>query len=178
MQVSGLGGGVSTIAAGGGHAGGGHTCAVLVSGAAKCWGSNARGAVGDGTTTDSPAPVQVSGLGSGVSIIDAGLGHTCAVLVSGAAKCWGYNGSGELGDGTQSDRLTPVQVAGLGSGVSTIAAGGNHTCAVLASGAAKCWGYNWSGQLGDGTQSDRLTPANVTGLARNSDQVSEPVRPQ
>ena len=141
-----------------------HTCAVLTSGAAKCWGYNGWGQLGDGTRTDRWAPVQVSGLGSGVSMIAAGDHHTCAVLASGAAKCWGNNTFWQLGDGTQTHRWAPVQVSGLGGGVSTVAAGGSQTCAVLASGAAKCWGYNWYGQLGDGTQTERGAPVQVSGL--------------
>ena len=160
VQVSGLGAGVSSIAAGGSH-----TCAVLTSGAARCWGDNEYGQVGDGTDTVRPSPVQVSGLGVGVSSISAGNSHTCAVLDSGAAKCWGRNNHGALGVAPGSSGLTPVQVSGLGSGVLSISAGNSHTCAVLTSGAAKCWGDNEYGQVGDGTDTDRSSPVQVFGLS-------------
>ena len=141
-----------------------HTCAVTTSGGVKCWGYNAYGQMGDGTTTNRTTPVNVSGLTSGVASISAGTHHTCAVTTSGGAKCWGYNGTGQLGDGTTTNRTTPVNVSGLTSGVAAISAGSGHTCAVTTSGGAKCWGDNEISQLGDGTTTVRTTPVNVSGL--------------
>lgn len=88
----------------------------------------------------------------------------CALLSSGAVQCWGYNGNGQLGDGSNTNRLVPTAVSGLSSGVSSIAAGGNHTCARLSSGAVKCWGYNGWGQLGNGNTVDSNVPQTVSGL--------------
>ena len=146
-------------------AGESHTCALTNTGGVKCWGSNAAGQLGDGTTTQRLTPVDVSGLTSGVSLITTGWWHTCALLTSGGIKCWGINAVGQLGDGTTTNRLTPVDVSGLTSGVSAILAGAYHTCAVTTSGGIKCWGSNVYGQLGDGTTTRRLTPVNVTGLS-------------
>jgi alpha-tubulin suppressor-like RCC1 family protein len=159
VDVSGLTSGVAMI-----ETGGYHTCALTTSGSIKCWGHNGIGELGDGTTTNRTTPVDMSALPSGVSAIAAGYYHTCGLTTSGGVKCWGDNEHGQLGDGTTTNRITPVDVSGLTSGMRAIAAGYGHTCAVTTSNGIKCWGWNSSGQLGDGTQTDRTTPVNVSGL--------------
>lgn len=158
-DVIGLTTGVSVMAAGGGH-----TCALTSAGGIKCWGQNGNGKLGDGTTTDRFTPVSVSGLTSGAVAIAASGEHTCAVTGAGGVKCWGWNFFGQLGDGTKTIRLTPVNVNGLHSGVTAVVAGGFHTCALTNASGVKCWGSNYLGQLGDGTTTSRLTPVNVSGL--------------
>lgn len=158
-------------------AGAGYTCAISTVGGVRCWGYNAGGQLGDGTTTDRSSATNVFGLLTGVAAISVGrgsnqVGHTCALTSAGAVKCWGANESGQLGDGTTTNRLTPVDVVGLGSGVVAIASGGQHTCAVMAGGDVKCWGNNLSGQLGDGTQVQRLTPVTVPGLTSSVVSIS------
>ena len=120
--------------------------------------------LGDGTTTDRLTPVEVVGLASGVVAVAAYWRHTCALTAAGGVKCWGRNDYGQLGDGTTTGRLTPVDVAGLASGVAGLAAGGFHTCALTAAGGVKCWGYNGQGQVGDGTTTQRSTPVEVVGF--------------
>lgn len=160
VDVWGLRSGVRAIAAGYDH-----TCALTDAGGVKCWGHNGGGQLGDGTTTNSATPVSVSALNSGVSAVAAGNWHTCAMTEDGGAKCWGANGFGQLGDDTTTNRLTPVDVIGLSNQVDLIASGSYHNCAVTTRGGVMCWGRNWSGQLGDGTTTTRMTPVNVAGLA-------------
>ncbi|MCK6552269.1 RCC1 repeat-containing protein, partial [Myxococcota bacterium] len=95
--------------------------------------------------------------------ISAGNIHTCARLSTGEARCWGYNGTGSLGDGTTTQRNTPVAVSGIASATS-ITAGYRHSCARLATGDLRCWGYNGYGNLGDNTTTQRTSPVTVTGF--------------
>ena len=141
-----------------------HTCAITESGGVKCWGFNFYGALGNGTTTERSVPVDVVGLSSGATAIVGGSAHTCAVVSGGGVKCWGDNYLGQLGDGTTTGRLVPTSVLGLDEAAASLAAGEFHTCAVTVSGGMRCWGMNYAGQLGDGTQVDHLTPAAVAGL--------------
>ena len=144
--------------------GGNYTCATTTIGGIKCWGENGNGQLGDGTSIDQTMPVDVVGLTTGAQSVSAGRAHACAVTSSGSVKCWGSNYAGELGDGTTIDRNTPVDVIGLGSGVVAVSAAMLHTCALTSSGGVKCWGYNSSGELGDGTTTSRSTPVDVIGL--------------
>ena len=146
-------------------AGHGHACAVTTGGGARCWGSNRYGQLGDGTDALRSTPVNVAGLGSGLVAVGGGRNHTCARTSDSGVKCWGSNDYGQLGDGSVHHRRTPVDVVGLASGVTDVAAGGSHTCAVTAGGGVKCWGGNWHGELGDGTNDHRVTPTDVAGLA-------------
>ncbi|MBV7333689.1 cadherin-like domain-containing protein [Chloroflexi bacterium TSY] len=122
--------------------------------------------MGDGTTTDRSTPGDVSGLTTGVAALATGQGddHTCVVTSAGGLKCWGDNNDGEVGIGTTTDILTPVDVVGLSSGVAAVALGEDHTCAITTTGGLKCWGENGLGQVGNGVFADSLTPVDVVGL--------------
>src|SRR5438132_638747 len=123
------------------------------------WGYNERGQLGDGTTQGSDLPVAVSGL-SGVVAVSGGGSHSLALLGDGTVRAWGSNGSGQLGDGTITGpetcaearpcSRTPVAVSGLG-GVGAIAAGSDHSLALVENGTVMAWGQNQFGQLGTGT---------------------------
>ncbi|HEX7937938.1 MAG TPA: hypothetical protein VF483_03035, partial [Gemmatimonadaceae bacterium] len=143
-----------------------YACGLLSDGTAYCWGENATGQLGDGTTTQRQAPTLVagglkftqivasSGFANGAAVasptgIQGGVGHTCALTLDGHAYCWGWNGSGELGDGTQVDKLVPTAVSGTQT-FSTLALGGAYTCGMQGD-KVTCWGSNANGQIGGGT---------------------------
>jgi len=131
-------------------AGSGQTCGVAAGGAAYCWGYNAFGQLGNGSTTNSATPVAVSG-GLSFATVSAGNLSPCGVTTGGAAYCWGDNSYGELGNGTTTTSLTPVAVSG-GLSFATLNAGSFvSTCGVTTSGAAYCWGDNQQGELGIGS---------------------------
>jgi len=149
-------------------AGGRHSCSVVQDGfhdgTVQCWGNNDSGELGDGSTTERVFPTLVSNLETAVAVA-AGFNHTCALLSDGRIECWGANEHGQLGDGGESGTHSaePVEVPGLRA--TAVAAGYNHTCAVLTNGEAMCWGANSAAQLGDGTTIDRAEPVRVLELS-------------
>jgi len=141
-----------------------HTCAALADETAWCWGTNDKGQLRDGSTNPSAVPMPVRGL-SGVVAVAAGGKHSCALTGDGAVWCWGWNLRGALGDGSNVDSPVPVRVAGLGGRAEALAAGWEHTCALLAGGAVRCWGWNESGQLGNASTSASNRPVPLQGLS-------------
>jgi YD repeat-containing protein len=151
-----------------------HTVALKNDGTVWAWGYNAQGQLGDGTTTQRTVPVQVMaspGVGlTNVKAIAAGYKHTVVVKNDGTVWTWGWNSDGQLGDGTTTDRKTPVQVSGL-TNVKAVAAGYYHTVALKNDGTVWSWGYNYYGQLGDGTSGDtasKSAPVQVKDLVLTS----------
>ena len=146
--------------------GGYHTCAILDDGTLKCWGSNSSGQIGDGTNTDRRSPTTIS-VGNGRSVTHVALGgfHTCAILDDGSLKCWGDNTEGQLGIGMNMNMTsTPTTVEiGVGRKVRQVSLGGEHTCAILDDDTLKCWGNNLDFQLGERTESPKISDA-ITGI--------------
>jgi alpha-tubulin suppressor-like RCC1 family protein len=142
-----------------------HNCALIAPGSVSCWGYNPNGELGDGTTTTRTSPVSVSSISTATAVA-AGGEHTCALISGGTVKCWGYNAYGQLGNGTTTDSSSPVSVSGL-TNVTSVASGSYAyaTCAVISDGTAKCWGDNYAGMLGDGTNTNRSAPVTVSGLS-------------
>ena len=186
--VTNLSSGVTSIAAGSNH-----NCALTNTGGILCWGWNGYGQLGSSegedtctSTSDGSysicyrTPVPVTNLSSGVIAIAAGGSHTCVLTDTGGVLCWGDNDSGQLGSNEGEDTcspfdrninnrtpcsLAPTPVTSLASGVTAIAAGYSHTCALTDTGGILCWGDNDNGQLGDGTTDDRSAPTPVTNLS-------------
>jgi alpha-tubulin suppressor-like RCC1 family protein len=137
-----------------------HSLALKTDGSVYAWGDNSAYQLGNGLAINSNSPVQVTSLTSGVAAIAAGTSHSLALKSDGTVWAWGNNTYGQLGDGTNTTRATPVQVAGL-TNVTAIAAGNNHCMALKVDGTIWTWGDNVWGQLGDGTTIQKTSPVQV-----------------
>ncbi|MGO8999654.1 MAG: RCC1 repeat-containing protein [Polyangiaceae bacterium] len=167
VQVVGLTSGVRMVSQGGDSA-----CAITSGGGVVCWGAGGYGELGNGLGAASLVPVQVTGLTSGVTSLSVGISSACAVTAGGSVVCWGDNATGNLGNGSTTNSLVPVQVTGLTSGATSVSVGEYSSCAVTAGGGVMCWGYNADGELGNGTMTNSLVPVQVTGLTGGATSVS------
>lgn len=147
-----------------------HTCAVTREGHVKCWGQNTNGQLGDGTTNDSPSPVEVSDL-SDVTAVAVGVAHACALTGSGEVYCWGGNESGQLGDGTTTNRSKPVKVAGLSLPIASLSAGLSYTCALRVDGLVECWG-DFDFINGEQRHKTEPSPVPIPNLDQNIEKVA------
>ncbi len=152
-------------------AGSQHSCAIhALTAAVYCWGSGQMLGNGNNTNTNYPVPINTSGLGIPNTFVSVSTSNftTCAIHQSGAVYCWGTNQSGQLGNGTTSSSLTPVEVDTTGinkpNHFTQISAGNDHTCAIHENGETYCWGSNSSGCLGTGNTNISTVPIAVSTL--------------
>ena len=147
-----------------------HTLALIADGTLRSWGSNLHGELGDNTSDERPFPARVKGYAGADSLTDviaiaAGAHYSLALRADGRVWSWGNNHHGQLGDGTTNTRRTPVPVSGSSGslmGITSIAAGAVHALALQGAGRVFGWGWNRAGELGDGTETERLLPVPVT----------------
>jgi len=148
-------------------AGGNYTCALLSNHRVECWGWNRYGQLGDGKKANSSTPVLVKDV-TNATQVSTSFDHTCALLSNHRIECWGDSSSGQLGNGRTNKNSTPVPtpvpVRGITNAVQ-VSAGPEYTCALLSNHSVKCWGYNYYGQLGNGSTTAFIsTPVSVVGI--------------
>lgn len=176
-KVPGLESGVAAV-----YGGASHRCVIKTGGSVWCWGNNSYGEIGNGEIGYNgvqgaavPSPVQVQGLGAPAVSLTSGYYNTCAVLDNGHIKCWGNNGYGQIGNGstamfgveTLPTDIVPVDPLDWGelNSFRKLDFGTNHVCGVTTIDRVWCWGYNLSGQVGDGSVTTKKTkPLAVQGL--------------
>ncbi len=145
-------------------AGAAHMCALTQIGWPVCWGGNSSGQLGSGDMVDSVTPLNLTAPRSMLGI-SAGAQFSCGISDTNALYCWGANARGQLGINAMLGSLVPIQASGLGSGMSAVAAGVGHACALTTGGGVKCWGQNDHGQLGNSATQDSLVAVDVPGLS-------------
>jgi alpha-tubulin suppressor-like RCC1 family protein len=137
-------------------------CAVLSTGQVKCWGEGGDGQLGNGTTANSDVPVAAIGITDATAVASDGDGGSfCAVLSTGHMKCWGFNNYGQLGNGTTTGSSVPVPVSNITTAAAVVGGTEYGFCALLSTGHVDCWGYNFSGELGNGTTTNSDVPVAV-----------------
>jgi len=140
-----------------------YNCAIGTDEQVYCWGRNDSGQLGLGNTTNRTTPMPVVLPGVSFTDVACGSASTCAVSTTGAVYCWGRNDTYQLGLGDNTIRLLPaLRTEPAGIAMSTVAVGAGHGCSVSTTGRLWCWGFNNSGQVGDGTTSTVTTPLEIS----------------
>lgn len=170
VQVGALGNGTAQVSATGDH-----VCARKTDGTLWCWGANMYGA--STGTTSAPSfvrsPVQVAALGTSVADVAVAASRTCVRKTDDTLWCWGGGSTGAIGDGTEMDRFSPVQITALGTDVTEVSMSDYHTCARKADSTVWCWGENQYGELGEPTPPYKETlPVQVVAIGGNVAEVA------
>jgi alpha-tubulin suppressor-like RCC1 family protein len=151
-------------------------CAVLSTGKVDCWGANGDGQLGNGTATNSDVPIAVLGISDAKAVASDTYGNSfCAVLSTGHMECWGNNGDGQLGNGTTTSSDVPVSVKNITTATAVIGGDSGAVdgfCALLSTGHVDCWGYNFSGELGNGTTTNSDVPVAVQTITNAATLIS------
>ncbi|NUM57924.1 MAG: hypothetical protein HUU56_04790 [Bdellovibrionaceae bacterium] len=152
-----------------------HACAITLDDKIKCWGSNESGQLGNNEISSQNTTVKNGQISEVVAIdkaksVAVGKDHTCAITMDDKVKCWGNNLYGQLGDGSNTSSVSPVDVVQLGA-VKAISLEAYYSCAITMDDKVKCWGNNYSGQLGNGTRQN----TNVPGFVANLESVTSMV---
>jgi alpha-tubulin suppressor-like RCC1 family protein len=147
-----------------------HTAAIKTDGTLWLWGRNTSGHLGDNSTTNKSSPVQTVALGTNWKQVSAGYPHTAAIKTDGTLWTWGYNGTGQLGDNTRTNRSSPVQTITFGTNWKQVSCG-YHTAAIKTDGTLWTWGQNTNGQLGNNTANNTSSPVQTVAFGTNWKQV-------
>jgi uncharacterized repeat protein (TIGR02543 family) len=149
-----------------------HSSASSATGRVFMWGKNSNGQLGDGTTTDRNVPTEITSrfsltAGDKITSLSLGQDHSSALSATGRVFMWGFNSSGQLGNGTNTNRNVPTEITSrfsldAGDRIISLSLGTSHSAALSSTGRVFMWGENWAGQLGDGTTTDRNVPTEIT----------------
>jgi alpha-tubulin suppressor-like RCC1 family protein len=141
--------------------------AIKTDGTLWCWGVNSVGELGDNTQANRSSPIQTITAGSNWKDISASNSTTAAIKTDGTLWVWGYNNLGQLGDNTITNKSSPVQTITRGTNWKQVSGGTNHTAAVKTDGTLWTWGYNFYGQLGDNTTTNKSSPVQTMSGGNN-----------
>ena len=149
-----------------------YTACIKTDGTLWCWGLNSSGQLGDNSATKRSSPVQTIALGKNWKQVACGGSNTAAIKTDGTLWCWGYNTFGSLGDNTNTNRSSPIQTITYGTNWKSVSCGVYHTAAIKTDGTLWTWGYNFYGELGDNTTTQRTSPVQTITFDTNWKQVS------
>jgi alpha-tubulin suppressor-like RCC1 family protein len=149
-----------------------HIAAIKTDGTLWTWGQNANGTLGDNTVVNRSTPVTTFAGGTNWKQVAGGEIHTAAIKTDGTLWTWGWNGYGALGNNAITFRSTPVTTFAGGTTWKQVTCGRRHTAAIKTDGTLWTWGYNLSGQLGDNTATQKITPVTTFAGGTNWKQVS------